>query len=114
MKKFKSGRHTAAFILLFLAESPNYGGQLLKMCEERLYANTIDSAILYRMLNKLEKEGAISSYWETVEEGQPRKWYKLNALGRAQLSEFYDDIVKRQRNFDLFLIHYKQLMEDEQ
>ena len=31
-----TGRHTGAFLLLFLAEGDNYGGQLLQKCEEEL------------------------------------------------------------------------------
>lgn len=112
MKKFQSGRHTAAYLLLFLAQSPNYGGQLLKMCEENLYVNPIDSAILYRTLNSLEKSGSISAYWETVDQGKPRKWYKLTELGREQLAEFYEDILARQRNFAYFIDEYKQLEGD--
>lgn len=113
MKKFQSGRHTAAYLLLFLAQSPNYGGQLLKMCEEKLYANPIDSAILYRTLNALEKDGSLSAYWETGEKGKPKKWYKLTKLGRGRLFEFYEDILSRQRNFTYFINEYKQLEEDE-
>lgn len=114
MKKFQSGRHTAAYLLLFLAQSPNYGGQLLKMCEENLYANPIDSAILYRTLNALEKDGSISAYWEREEKGKPKKWYQLTDLGREQLDEFYEDILSRQRNFTYFIDEYKQLEEVEQ
>ncbi|MGJ7922235.1 PadR family transcriptional regulator [Neobacillus sp. LXY-4] len=113
MKKFKSGRHTPAFLLLFLAKSPNYGGQLLKMCEENLFANSIDSAILYRTLNNLEENGAICAYWESDNDGNQRKWYKLTELGWQQLAEFYEDIKARQRNLDYFIHNYEKLEWDE-
>ena len=83
------------------------------MCEEKLYANPIDSAILYRTLNILEKDGSINAYWDTEEKGKPKKWYKLTKLGREHLDEFYENILSRQRNFNYFIDEYKQIEEDE-
>lgn len=50
-----TGRHTGAFLLLFLAEGDSYGGKLLQRCEEELPINPIDSAIIYRTLQKIKK-----------------------------------------------------------
>ncbi|MEH6939170.1 PadR family transcriptional regulator, partial [Bacillus sp. JJ664] len=42
-----TGRHTGAFLLLFLTEGDSYGGKLWQKCEEELPVNPIDSSILY-------------------------------------------------------------------
>jgi len=53
--KCKPGRHVAAFILLFLAEKPSYGFELLRDFETNLPINIIDSAAIYRALKKMEE-----------------------------------------------------------
>lgn len=113
MKKFQHGRHTSAFILLFLAEEPAYGGMLLKMLDKNLPFNTIDSAILYRKLKNLEKEGAIQAFWDTSTGNKPVKWYKLTDKGETLLAEFYKDILLRQKNLAFFLEQYQKLKEDQ-
>lgn len=83
-----TGRHTGAFLLLFLAEGDNYGGQLLQKCDEELPVNPIDSAILYRTLKKLENEGAIESYVSTSVPDKPRKMYKNYYSRKRTISGF--------------------------
>lgn len=106
-----TGRHTGAFLLLFLAEGDNYGGQLLQKCEEELPVNPIDSAILYRTLKKLENEGAIESYVNTSVQDKPRKMYKITTAGKEQLANFQMDIEEKMKNLSFFLDKYKDLKE---
>ncbi|QWH16435.1 PadR family transcriptional regulator [Bacillus mycoides] len=106
-----TGRHTGAFLLLFLAEGDNYGGQLLQKCEEELPVNPIDSAILYRTLKKLENEGAIESYVSTSVPDKPRKMYKITTTGKEQLADFQMDIEEKMKNLSFFLDKYKDLKE---
>ncbi|KFM99993.1 PadR family transcriptional regulator [Bacillus clarus] len=106
-----TGRHTGAFLLLFLAEGDNYGGQLLQKCEEELPVNPIDSAILYRTLKKLEKEGAIESYLDTSDQDKPRKMYKITIAGKTQLADFQMDIEEKMKNLSFFLDKYKDWKE---
>lgn len=102
-----TGRHTGAFLLMFLAEGDNYGGRLLQKCEEELPVNPIDSAILYRTLKKLEQEGAIESYLDTNQD-KPIRMYKITAAGRTKLDDFHQDIEEKMKNLSFFMEKYKE------
>ncbi|MEH7107416.1 PadR family transcriptional regulator [Bacillus sp. JJ1764] len=104
-----TGRHTGAFLLLFLTEGDNYGGKLLQKCEEELPINPIDSAILYRTLKKLEEEGAVESYLNTSDRDKPIRMYKITAVGKRKLEDFQIDIEEKMKNLSFFLEKYKEL-----
>lgn len=103
-----TGRHTGAFLLLFLMEEDNYGGKLLQKCKEELPINPIDSAILYRTLKKLEEEGAIDSYLDVSDQDKPVRMYKITTLGKRKLEEFQIDIQEKIKNLSFFLEKYKK------
>jgi len=67
-----------------------------------------DSASLYRALQALESEGAVSGTWEIAAAGPPRKVYHLTDQGNSMLSEFAKDIEKRRENFNFFLDRYRR------
>lgn len=101
-----TGRHTGAFLLLFLTEGDTYGGKLLQKCKEELPINPIDSAILYRTLKTLEKEGAVDSYLDISNQDKPIKMYKITAAGKRKLEEFQADIEEKMKNLSFFLNKY--------
>lgn len=105
MKKGKkySPRHSPAFILLFLAGGPNYGGAILKMMEEEIPYFLGDSSMVYRMLQELEEEGAVEIEWKIPDTGRPIKYYHLTTIGWEQLLESEDDIRRRIDNHLFFL-----------
>ncbi|KUO65076.1 MAG: hypothetical protein APF84_07525 [Gracilibacter sp. BRH_c7a] len=104
MRKNKySPRHAPSFILLFLARRPNYGGALLKMMEEEIPCFLGDSSMIYRTLQELEEEGAITSRWEMPDTGRPIKYYYLTDQGWKLLLESEDDMRKRIDNHLFFL-----------
>ena len=111
MSKFRQGGHTPAFVLLFLAETPTYGGELLKRFEKELPHNVIDSPSLYRTLNKLEEQGAVKSTWQKQTELRQIKLYELTEFGYNQLALFNEDIQARYENLTLFLKQYEKLKE---
>ena len=108
----KHGRHTPAFLLLFLIDAPSYGALLLKRLETELPHVFSDSAIVYRSLQDLEKRGWVNTSWEMKETGQPRKWYTITPAGKQALAEFAEDISKRQANFEYFLNRYQVVSQD--
>ena len=103
-----TGRHTGAFLLLFLTEGDNYGGKLLQKCEEELPLNPIDSAILYRTLKKLEEEGAVESYLDTTDRDKPIRMYKITTVGLRKLKDFQIDIEEKIKNLTFFLGKYEE------
>jgi DNA-binding PadR family transcriptional regulator len=107
-----TGRHTSEFLLLFLlTEGDSYGGKLLQKCEEELPVNPIDSAIIYRTLKKLEKEGAVESYWDTSDQDKPIKMYKITEVGKRKLEDFKTHIEEKVKNLLFFLNKYKEWKE---
>ncbi|NMH68391.1 PadR family transcriptional regulator [Bacillus sp. RO3] len=101
-----TGRHTGAFLLLFLTEGDSYGGELLQKCEKELPVNPIDSAILYRTLKKLETEGAVESYVDTTNQEKPVKMYRITSEGKRKLDDFQEDIEGKVHNLTFFLNKY--------
>lgn len=102
----KRSRHTAAFLLLFLAEAPAYGHQLLLKMQTELPFFLGDSPGIYRSLQEIEEKGWAKTQWDTKGPGQPRKWYYLTPSGMAALAEYAEDIKKRQANLEFFLTRF--------
>jgi DNA-binding PadR family transcriptional regulator len=102
-----TGKHTGAFLLLFLTEGDNYGGKLLQKCREELPNNPIDSPILYRTLKQLEKEGCIESYLDSTDTDKPIKMYRMTEIGRTKLEAFKTDIQEKMKNLTFFMQKYK-------
>jgi PadR family transcriptional regulator, regulatory protein PadR len=108
----KHGRHTPAFLLLLLADSPSYGALLLTRLQNDLPYCFSDSANVYRCLQEMEKNKLVKTHWETRESGQPRKWYTITSQGRSALREQAEDIRQRLANFEFFQSRYKTLSMD--
>ncbi len=108
----KHGRHTPAFLLLLLADGSAYGAALMTRLQSELPYCFSDSAIVYRSLQDMEKNGLVATRWETRETGQPRKWYTITAKGLKALEEYAEDIRRRQDNFEFFLAHYRDISQD--
>jgi PadR family transcriptional regulator PadR len=43
---------------------------------------------LYPLLSKMRREGLLDYEWQESASGPPRKYYRLTAIGRAQLRDF--------------------------
>jgi len=110
LKKSKkySPRHSPAFVLLFLARGANYGGAVLKMMQEEIPYFLGDSAMVYRMLQDLEEEGAVAAKWEMPESGRPVKYYVLTEKGWEQLLDTEIDMRNRIDNHLFFLEELKR------
>jgi PadR family transcriptional regulator, regulatory protein PadR len=79
----------ASLILAIIAEGDNtYGYAILKRVGE-LSASQLQwtDGMLYPVLHRLERQGHIKGKWGTAESGRKRKYYRITALGRAQLAE---------------------------
>ncbi|WP_027366130.1 PadR family transcriptional regulator [Desulfotruncus alcoholivorax] len=110
-KKGKNYRHLPAFLLLFLAEKDAHGGGLLTALQERLPSPQVDSGAVYRVLQELEKEGAVVFRWDTAEPGPAKKIYTITEKGWETLADFEADITMRVRNLNYFLTQFRSLKE---
>ena len=107
----KCGRHTGAFLLLFLTEGSFYGAELLSKLQTELPHCFTESADVYRSLQEIEQEGLAETFWDIEPSGQPRKIYTITPLGKQALKEHSEDIQMRLENFQYFLNHYKETGE---
>lgn len=75
-----------ALILEALEQGPNHGYRVALQIKERS-AGVLQfrEGTLYPALHKLENEGHIESY-EGVENGRPRRYYRITKTGRRALA----------------------------
>lgn len=75
-------RGTVVLACLSTLERPRYGYALLETLERNGFP--VDGNTLYPLLRRLEKQGLLTSEWNT-EEARPRKFYEVSADGLAVL-----------------------------
>ena len=86
-------RGTVVLACLALLEDPQYGYALLETLNGA--GVTVDGNTLYPLLRRLEKQGLLSSEWNT-DETRPRKFYRVSPKGsraRAGLMREWTDLV---------------------
>lgn len=71
-------RGTVVLACLMLLRSPQYGYALLETLEEA--GITVDGNTLYPLLRRLEKQGLLTSEWNT-DDTRPRKFYRVSEDG---------------------------------
>ena len=73
-------------ILLKLQQGRTYGYEL---AVEIMKLTSIEMAegTLYPLLNRLKRDGLVTTTWQTSEVGTPRKYYQLTDLGRETLDK---------------------------
>lgn len=74
-------------ILAILAQGENYGFGIIAHIKE-MSGGHIEWAegALYPILHRLEQQGLIEATWRKAETGRRRKYYRLAALGKEELS----------------------------
>lgn len=73
-------RGTAVLACLLILQRPNYGYALLESLQRS--GIDVDANTLYPLLRRLEKQGLLTSEWNT-EESRPRKFYLTSTDGLA-------------------------------
>lgn len=86
-------RGTVVLACLALLRTPQYGYALLETLNEA--GVSVDGNTLYPLLRRLEKQGLLTSEWNT-DESRPRKFYRVSPDGsrvRTSLVREWDDLV---------------------
>lgn len=73
-------RGTVVMACLATLATPRYGYALLETLDNAGIG--VDSNTLYPLLRRLEKQGLLTSEWNT-DEARPRKFYTVSAQGKA-------------------------------
>jgi PadR family transcriptional regulator PadR len=85
-------RGTVVLACLLVLTRPNYGYALLDLLARRGFS--VDANTLYPLLRRLEKQGLLTSDWNT-DEARPRKFYRTSEAGIAlagTLSQDWDQL----------------------
>lgn len=86
-------RGTVVLACLALLEGPQYGYALLETLNDS--GVSVDGNTLYPLLRRLEKQGLLTSEWNT-DESRPRKFYRVSPEGsrvRTGLVSEWNDLV---------------------
>jgi len=81
-------RGTVVLACLRLLTQPGYGYGLLEELGRRGFAT--DANTLYPLLRRLEKQGYLTSEWNT-DESRPRKFYRTSRAGAALAQTLTED-----------------------
>lgn len=107
MKEKQRGRHAPAFILLAIALEPNHGLGIFHKLQQIAPGNRLDTAIIYRKLNEMEKKGCIQSQWTASKAGPRKKVYHITEKGMKQLELYKIEIeysmIRLQKFIDVYV-----------
>ncbi|MBC9227234.1 PadR family transcriptional regulator [Aeromicrobium sp. 636] len=81
-------RGTVVLASLLSLREPGYGYGLLESLAEA--GITVDGNTLYPLLRRLEKQGLLTSEWNT-DEARPRKFYRTSAAGERLIETLLAD-----------------------
>ena len=73
---------------LLILHQANYGYALLEVLERHGFS--VDANTLYPLLRRLEKQGLLTSDWNT-DESRPRKFYRTSPEGTALAQTLTED-----------------------
>ncbi|MCR2799882.1 PadR family transcriptional regulator [Microbacterium sp. zg-Y818] len=83
-------RGTTVLACLRLLQQPGYGYGLLEELSRRGFDT--DANTLYPLLRRLEKQGHLTSEWNT-DEARPRKFYRTSEAGQRLARALTDDFT---------------------
>lgn len=100
-------------LLLLLREWSSYGYDLIEKAAAFGFA-ALNPGTLYRMLRQMEKEGMVSSAWDTTGQGPARRVYSITEAGEAYLKLWAGSLEHYQRLMESFFRLYARPAEQPQ
>lgn len=98
-------------ILLLLREWSSYGYDLMERMAAFGFA-AMNPGSLYRVLRQLEKDGMVSSAWDTSGQGPARRMYSITDAGEAYLNLWANGIEQYRAMMNMFFRLYSGQPED--
>ena len=99
-------------VLLLLRDMSSYGYDLMKALTRFGFA-LMNPGPLYRMLRQMEKEGLVSSSWDTAGQGPARRIYSITEAGEAYLKLWANSLGQYRKMMDQFFSLYTRQPGDE-
>ena len=75
------------FIILLKLQQGDIYGYELAVEIKKLTSIEVAEGTLYPLLNRLKRDGLVTSEWKTAEVGSPRKYYEITELGKETLGK---------------------------
>src|SRR5216684_789112 len=92
-------------LLLMLREWSSYGYELMEKLAT-FGLGTMNPGTFYRTLRQMEKEGMVSSNWDTSEGGPARRVYSITEAGEAYLKFWAQSLDQYQKMMNTFFRLY--------
>jgi len=102
-------RRIESFILLYLLQQPYHGFDLYKKINKVLKGVNIDTAGIYRTLDKMTDNNYITAHWVEGDKGPNKKTYELLPAGVTRLNEVFEKYRDDLYNLTIFIETYKGL-----
>jgi PadR family transcriptional regulator, regulatory protein PadR len=96
-----------AWLLAMLADKSLYGYEITKELNEKFEVTT-DAGTVYRALRQLERDGYISSRWDSGAQGPARRFYALTESGNSALRLWGTALDHYRTNLETFFALYEQ------
>src|SRR5688572_12419645 len=93
------------YLLLLLKQWNAYGYQLMQQLVAFGFA-ALDRGTVYRTLRQLEKDGLVSSSWDTAQEGPARRVYSITDAGLDFLQGWAGTLEQYRQTLDMFFDLY--------
>ena len=105
----KTERFIQPCLLLALRNHPSYGYQLLeKIIEFGFLDGPAEPGMVYRHLRKLERDGFVSSTWDTSGTRPARRYYHLTKEGEDLLRSWIPFMERNLKSLEKFLQLFRQ------
>ncbi len=92
-------------ILLMLREWNSYGYELMERLS-KFGLNMMNPGTFYRTLRQMEKDGVVSSRWDTSEGGPARRVYSITEAGETYLKFWAESLDQYQKMMNSFFSLY--------
>jgi PadR family transcriptional regulator, regulatory protein PadR len=93
------------YLLLILREWSSYGFDMLERLQAFGFA-AMNPGSLYRALRQMEKDGMVSSMWDTSNAGPARRMYTLTEAGEEYLKVWAHSLERYQEMTNAWLRMY--------
>jgi len=111
-KIHKMDRFLEICLLIILSKESGYGYILLGHLEEYGFSQEeLNVGSLYRVLRGMEKNGLVSSVWETSSQGPDKRVYEITEVGKSELSWWMEVLAERREKIKFVLEKYNYLKE---
>lgn len=112
-KTHKMDRFLEICLLIILSKESGYGYVLLNhLAEYGFSQEELNVGSLYRVLRGMEKNGLVSSKWETSNQGPDKRIYEIAEAGKDDLCVWIEILKERREKINFVIEEYNYLKEN--